>query len=119
MMWTRLPIDLGEDPRLQPCALAYLSDSNAMEAIATSHPRGLPADGEWDNVYMSASLDHAMWFHRPVAADDWALFDFDGHGIIRTRGLGTGRVFTDDGRHVATIAQEGLLRLIEEAQAAP
>ncbi len=119
LVWTRLPVELGEDPRLQACALAYLSDTNAMDAVATSHPRGLPEDGQWGDVYMSASLDHAMWFHRPAAADDWVLFDLDGHGIIRTRGLSTGRVFTGDGRHVATIAQEGLLRLLDEPPSAP
>jgi acyl-CoA thioesterase-2 len=61
---------------------------------------------------MTASLDHAMWFHRPVRADRWVLLDLDGHGIIRTRGLSTGHVFTPDGLHVATIAQEGLIREI-------
>ncbi len=51
-----------------------------------------------------------MWFHRPARADDWLLLDMDGHGILRTRGLSTGHVFTADGMHVATIAQEGLIR---------
>ena len=64
------------------------------------------ADGEW----MGASLDHAMWFHRPVKADDWVLMEMAGHGLVRTRGLATGHVFDRSGAHVATIAQEGLLR---------
>ena len=81
-----------------------------MDAVAASHPRGLPPDEEWDQTYMSASLDHAMWFHRPARADDWLLFDMTGQGIIRTRGLSTGHVFTADGLHIATIAQEGLIR---------
>jgi len=111
LVWVRFPTNLGDDPRLQACALAYLSDSNAMDAVATSHPRGMPADsGTWHDTYMSASLDHAMWFHRPARADDWVLFDMDGHGILRTRGLTTGRVFTANGDHIATIAQEGLIR---------
>lgn len=111
LVWARYPITLGEDPRKQACALAYMSDSNAMDAVANSHPRGIPTAGEnWHEVYMSASLDHAMWFHRPARADDWVLFDMDGHGILRTRGLSTGHVFTADGQHIATIAQEGLIR---------
>ena len=81
-----------------------------MDAVASSHPNGMPTAEEWADTYMSASLDHAMWFHRPAQADDWLLFDLDGHGIIRTRGLSTGHVFTADGQHVATIAQEGLIR---------
>jgi acyl-CoA thioesterase-2 len=59
---------------------------------------------------MGASLDHAVWFHRPVRADDWLLMDLTGHGLIRTRGLATGHVFDRAGVHIATIAQEGLLR---------
>ncbi|MGI9596590.1 MAG: acyl-CoA thioesterase, partial [Acidimicrobiales bacterium] len=99
LVWARYPADLGDDPRLHACALAYLSDTNPMDAVATSHPRGIPPEGQWHDTYMTASLDHAMWFHRPARADDWLLFDLDGHGIIRTRGLSTGHVFTADGQH--------------------
>ncbi len=111
LVWTRYPLGLGDDPRKHLCALAYLSDTNAMDAVASGHPRGMPAEN-WDDVYMSASLDHAMWFHRPVRADDWLLIDMAGHGILRTRGLTTGHVFGVDGTHIATIAQEGLIREI-------
>ncbi len=110
LVWTRFPVRLPDDPRLQACALAYLSDTNPMDAVATSHPRGMPDAEHWHDTYMTASLDHAMWFHRPARADDWLLLDMDGHGIIRTRGLSTGHVFTGDGQHIATIAQEGLIR---------
>jgi len=111
LVWARYPGDLGDDPRKHVCALAYLSDSNAMDAVARSHPRGVPDDHEtWNQMYMSASLDHAMWFHRPVRANDWLLFDMDAHGILRTRGLTTGHVFAANGDHIATIAQEGLIR---------
>ncbi|MEM7340291.1 MAG: acyl-CoA thioesterase domain-containing protein [Actinomycetota bacterium] len=109
-IWARFPNALGDDPRLQACALAYLSDTNPMDAVAASHPNGRPPEDQWHETYMTASLDHAMWFHRPVRADDWVLLDMDGHGIIRTRGLSTGHVFTTSGDHVATIAQEGLIR---------
>ena len=110
LVWARYPYPLGEDTRKHACALAYLSDTNAMDAVANSHPSGRPAAENWHEVYMTASLDHAMWFHRPARADDWVLFDMDGHGILRTRGLSTGHVFTADGTHIATIAQEGLIR---------
>ncbi|MCP3911056.1 MAG: acyl-CoA thioesterase II [Actinomycetia bacterium] len=113
LVWSRYPGELGDDPRLHACALAYISDTNAMDAVATSHPRGIPPEGEWESTYMTASLDHAMWFHRPARADDWVLLDMDGHGILRTRGLSTGHVFDATGDHLATIAQEGLIREVD------
>jgi acyl-CoA thioesterase-2 len=102
--WARFPESLGDDPRLQACGLAYLSDTNAMGAVHRSHP-------DDHEGLMGASLDHAMWFHRPARADDWVLLDMTGHGMIGSRGLATGPVFHPDGAHVATIAQEGLLRV--------
>lgn len=107
-VWGRYPIALGDDTRLHYCALAYLSDMNAMDAVSNSRA-GAAGDPEWTD-WMGASLDHAMWFHRPVKADDWVLMDMTGHGLVRTRGLATGHVFDRSGVHVATIAQEGLLR---------
>lgn len=106
MCWACFPEKLGPDPRLHACALAYLSDMNAMSAVHRSHP--LPR-AEQEGM-MGASLDHAMWFHRNARADEWLLLDMNGHGMIGSRGLATGTVFGPDGAHVATIAQEGLLR---------
>jgi len=106
MAWVKFPEPLGEDPRLQACGLAYLSDCNPMSAVHRSYP----ATPEEQDTLMGASLDHAMWFHRPARADDWVLVDMLGHGMIKSRGLATGTVFHPDGSHVATIAQEGLLR---------
>ena len=103
--WGRFPELLGDDERLQCAGLAYLSDMNPMSAIHRSHP------DDKDGDLMGASLDHAMWFHRPVRADDWVLIDMNAHGMIGSRGLATGHVFNGDGTHVATIAQEGLLRV--------
>lgn len=96
---------LGDDPVLHACGLAYLSDHNPMDAIILSHPEGY----NWDQM-MTASLDHAIWFHRPVRADGWMLFDMRGHGLVNARGMATGAVHSADGLHVATIAQEGLVR---------
>ena len=109
-VWARMTCRLGDDPRLQACALAYLTDVNAIGAIAQSYPGTLPPDGAWNEKFMSASLDHAVWFHRPARADAWVLIDMTGHGIIGSRGLATGLLFAEDGTHVATLAQEGLLR---------
>ncbi len=111
MIWARFPSVLKDEGSVHACALAYLSDMNAMDAITNSRPGG-PAGGEtWNEGWMGVSIDHAVWFHRPVRVDDWLLIDFSGHGLIRTRGLATGVVFDRAGTHVATIAQEGLLRM--------
>jgi acyl-CoA thioesterase II len=110
LVWARFPLPLGADARLHFCALAYLSDMNAMDAVSNSRAGGPPSGGPGATDWMGASLDHAVWFHRPVRADDWLLMDMTGHGLIRTRGLATGHVFDRAGVHVATIAQEGLLR---------
>lgn len=110
LAWARFPGPVADDPRLAACVLAYLSDLNAVEAIVATHPDGRPADSEWGETSMSASLDHAIWFHRPAAPDSWVLLDMRGHGLVGHRGLTTGIVFSADGTHVATIAQEGLLR---------
>ena len=103
LAWARYPASLGDDPRLHACMLAYLSDINPMSAVH----RAFPNDSD---DFMGASLDHAIWFHRPARADNWVLIDMDGHGIVGNRGLATGIVFRQDGVHAATIAQEGLLR---------
>ncbi|MFT5392993.1 MAG: acyl-CoA thioesterase-2 [Gammaproteobacteria bacterium] len=110
MAWTRLAQLAGDDPRLHACGLTYLSDINPMTAIGASHPNGPISGQEWRDRYMSASLDHAMWFHRPMRCDEWLLLDMSGHGVIGNRGLATGLVFQTDGTHVATVAQEGLIR---------
>lgn len=104
-MWMRIGSELGDDPVVHACALAYLSDHNPMDAIILSHPASL----RWDDM-MSASLDHNVWFHRAVRADQWMLCDLRGHGLVNARGMATGSIHSHDGHHVATIAQEGLVR---------
>ncbi|MCP5039917.1 MAG: acyl-CoA thioesterase II [bacterium] len=108
--WARFPVPLGEDPRRQACGLAYLSDVNAMGAVHAS----FPGDTHDDDTMMGASLDHSIWFQRPVRSDDWVLLDMRGHGMIGSRGLATGLVFHPDGTHVGTIVQEGLLRKVRK-----
>ena len=112
MLWgvVQFPGSCDERDALHACGLAYLSDVNAIGAIGASSPELIPEGSTWEESIMAASLDHAMWFHRPTRADAWVLLDMAGHGLIGTRGLATGQVFDADGIHVVTIAQEGLLR---------
>jgi len=104
--WLRMVDPIGDDPVLHACALAYLSDDMATDAVATLHPEAASWHGEG---WRSASLDHAIWFHRPSRADGWQLHEFGGERYHGSRGVSMGRVFTGDA-HVATIAQEVLLR---------
>jgi acyl-CoA thioesterase-2 len=104
--WMRAIQDLGEDPHLHACALAYLSDEHLLGAALTGHSRA----GSWDSL-MTASLDHALWFHRPFRVDDWVLFDLRGHGSADARAFATALVFDAAGHQIATVAQEGLGRV--------
>lgn len=117
--WMRVNETVGDDDLLHRCWLAYLSDdtpTDAVRAALADHEtrttgRTSTADDPswWDQVF-AASLDHTVWFHRPMRADQWHLYDVSCHGYVGGRGLATGHVFTPDGTHVATIAQEVLLR---------
>jgi acyl-CoA thioesterase-2 len=107
LAWMRVEESLGDDPLVHACALAYLSDEDPLGVALLSHPLG----GDWDRL-MAASLDHAIWFHRPLRADDWLLFDLRGHGVANGRGMAIARVFDERGLHVASVAQEGLGRAL-------
>ena len=97
--------------RVHQGGLAYLSDDLPTDAVVRAHPMGRRADGRVvQQVLFSASLDHAIWFHRPLRADQWHLHDFTCQTYVGGRGLAIGHVFDADGVHVATIAQEVLLR---------
>ena len=89
------------------CWLAYLSDDLPTDAVI----RALPdADESEERDLFCASLDHTIWFHRPLRADRWHLHDVACHHYVGGRGLAIGHVFRDDGVHVATVAQEVLVR---------
>ena len=105
LAWMRVREHLGEDQALQACAFAYLSDEFPLGAALGAHP-SVP---NWERVF-TASLDHAIWFHRPLRTDEWLLFELRGGGVADARGLGTARIFDRRGRHVASIAQEALVR---------
>ncbi len=107
--WGRYTEELGDDPIDHACALAYLSDLNAMRAIRAGHPRD-PGKRHDHNFFMAASLDHSIWFHRLARADQWLMFDMQSQGLVGSRGIALGHVMDRNGRHIATIAQEGLLR---------
>ena len=109
MGWVRLLDDLPDDPRLQICGLAFTSDAIQFDAARSIHPIQAPRE-EYQEQFMGASLDHAMWFHRPTRADQWHLYEWDCHGLSGARGMTVGNLFAPDGSHVATIAQEVLLR---------
>ena len=102
--WLKVNAPLGDDQLLHRCWLAYLSDDLPTDSVRVALDLG---DHGWG---MTASLDHTIWFHRRVRADDWLLHDFSCHGYAGGRGLSIGHVFAQDGEHVATVAQEVLLR---------
>lgn len=114
--WLRTRQPVGDDPVRQACALAYLSDDLPTDAVASLHPATGVGD-EFHSRFFSASLDHAIWFHRPFDAARWMAQSFTCHGLMGSRGLTLGHVFTDDGIHVATVTQEVLFRQVRDRPA--
>lgn len=110
--WSRVREDLGDDPALHAAGFAYASDDVMVDAVLGCHPDCPPPDApesehEW---FFAASLDHAVWFHRPFRADEWLLHDVRAQGMRGARGLSIAELFDRQGNHVATVAQECLLR---------
>ena len=104
--WFRVCAPLCEDPALHRAVLAYASD---MSLLGTAM---LPHGVNWMTHKMqNASLDHAIWFHEPFRADEWLLYTCDSPWAGHARGFNRGRIFTRAGRLVASVAQEGLMRL--------
>jgi len=104
-LWFRMPGAKDADPAMQQCLLAYASDMNLLGS--SLRPHGLT----WYKAgVMSASLDHAMWFHGPVHFDQWHLYTMDCPFTGSARGFNRGAIYAQDGRLVASVAQEGLLR---------
>lgn len=108
--WFRTVEDFGDDEMLNRCALAYISDDLPTEAVIRGVPE-LTAQRHVEGAFFSASLDHTIWFHRPVRARQWHLYEMSCHSYISGRGLSLGYVFSQQGEHVATVAQEVLVRL--------
>jgi acyl-CoA thioesterase-2 len=105
--WLRLRGGPTADPVVAACALAYLSDDLATDAVRSLRQRDDPAGARrWNGI----SLDHALWFQAPLTAGDWQLYDFGSDGLVAPRGLALGHVFDRAGAHLATVTQEVLLR---------
>ncbi len=110
--WMRMTEAVADHPLTQACALAYLSDDLPTEVAVNDHPARFEiTDDDFDRVFMSASLDHAIWFHRQIDAAAWHLHDLRSRGLTGSRGLATGEIFSADGTHAATVTQEVLLRV--------
>ena len=105
-LWIRVNGDLGADPHQHTAAFTYASDMTLLGAALVPHGVYVTSKG-----MQPASLDHTIWFHRPFRADEWWLYDQWSPSAQGARGLSIGRVFTQDGRLVATVAQEGLIRM--------
>jgi acyl-CoA thioesterase-2 len=105
-LWIRVSGPLGDDPQLHTAAFTYASDMTLLGSALVAHDRHISDPG-----LQPASLDHSIWFHHSFRADEWLLYDQVSPSASGARGLAIGRVFTQDGRLVASVAQEGLLRL--------
>jgi acyl-CoA thioesterase-2 len=105
-VWVRATGPLPDDRALNQCVLAYASDMTLLDTALLPH--GI---GWFDNCVQMASIDHAMWFHRPFRADQWLLYVQDSPSAFGARGFSRGLVYTQDGTLVASVAQEGLMRL--------
>jgi len=104
-VWCRVLESLPDDPLVRACALAAIADLSFLSVVLWTHGLGMEHDG-----YILASLDHAMWFHRPVPDQDWLLYDQQSPSSADGRGMATGNIYSSDGALLATVAQEGLLR---------
>ena len=110
-VWMKTFGPMPHDPALHRAALAYASDYTLLEPILRRHGMS------WVTPGMSvASLDHAMWWHRPVRVDEWLLYVQESPSAQGARGLATGRIFNRAGLHVATVAQEGMVRVPAEVR---
>ncbi|HET9138003.1 acyl-CoA thioesterase II [Actinophytocola sp.] len=105
-VWMRADGKLPDDALLHVCVLTYASDMTMLDAVLARHGVYWGTD-----KVVGASLDHALWFHRPFRADEWFLYDCHSPSASNARGLATGRFFTREGELIATVVQEGLLRV--------
>jgi len=104
-VWIKTTGPLPDDPAVHQCVLAYASDLTLLDVALVPHGKSV-----FDRKIMAASLDHALWFHRPFRADDWLLYAQDSHNLSGSRGFSRGLIFKRDGTLVASVTQEGLLR---------
>ena len=105
VQWMRIGAELPDDAALHCAGIAYLSDLTLLDATLAVHGHSF-AGGK----FQLASLDHALWFHRPAKADDWLLYVQDSPSAQGGRGLSRGLLYDRAGRLIASVAQEGLIR---------
>ena len=110
-VWIKAKDPLPDDDALHRAALAYLSDYAILEPIVRMHGAAWATPG-----LKAASLDHAVWWHRPARVDEWLLLELETSSSGGGRGLANGFVYSADGTHVATIAQEGMVRVPHEGE---
>jgi acyl-CoA thioesterase II len=105
-VWIRATGRLPDDPDVHRCVLAYASDMTLLDTSLFAHGRMI-----FDRDMQVASLDHSLWIHRPFRADDWLLYAEDSPSASDARGFTRGSLFSRDGTLIASVAQEGLIRL--------
>ncbi len=109
-VWFRPDGPLPDDPLLHACIVAYASDSTLLDSILLAH------ELSWeDGSMMGASLDHAMWFHRPFRTDQWMLYDQESTAAHGARGIARGEIYTSTGELVVSVVQEGLIRPLKKS----
>jgi acyl-CoA thioesterase-2 len=107
-VWIRADGELPDDPLLHACVITYASDMSLLDSVLAPH------SVRWDNgTYMIASLDHCMWFHRELHADQWLLFDMDSPIAHGGRGTARGFLFNEAGDLMTSMVQEGLTRAVD------
>jgi len=108
-VWLRTNGTLGDDPLIHACAVTYASDMTLLDAVR------VPVEPLWGKRHFDmASLDHAMWFHRPFRADEWLLYQQESPVAVGGRGLARGQLFDRQGRLVVSVMQEGLFRRLPD-----
>ncbi|MBV2362722.1 acyl-CoA thioesterase II [Streptomonospora nanhaiensis] len=110
LVWLKVKDTLPDDPMLHVCLMTYASDMTLLDTVLLRHGRSFAG-------LSMASLDHAMWFHRPFRADEWLLYAQETPSAGGARGLARGLVFTRQGELVCSVVQEGLLRVVEDRPA--
>jgi acyl-CoA thioesterase-2 len=113
-VWVRTSAALPDDPAIHRAALAYLSDMTLLDTSLIAHGRSV-----FDPEIQAASLDHALWLHRPFRADEWMLYVQDSPNAFGALGFSRGALYSRSGELIASVAQEGLIRLRRPAETVP
>jgi acyl-CoA thioesterase II len=110
-VWLKADGPMPDDPVLHNAALVYASDTTVLDSIITTH--GL--SWGYDRIF-AATVNHSVWFHRPIRFDEWVLYSTSSPVAADSRGLGTGHFFDQSGLMVATVVQEGIIKYFPEAK---